>query len=152
MTAMKAGRELDALMAEKVFGCKVVWLDNRSGSLERCNDHCGGREPECHCVDPWTSIGIGLGEHTHFGPAKHDSEESERCRAIPEYSRDLALMVELVQDKWTDISMESSGLNWTVRTPIASVTDKDLTTALCLAALASVGVKLEELQGMKDEH
>lgn len=143
---MNAGRELDALVAEKVLGCKLVWRDvvrvkGQRPDLTRCGDHLYGKQPECRC-DPWLTAGIGLGEHCHFGPAPHDEDEMRRCRAVKNYSENLELILFVVQDKWTDIVMESSGLNWTATTPIASATSTDLAVALCLAALKSVGCEI----------
>lgn len=132
------GRQLDALVAQKVLGCKVVWRKpERKDWEDRCSDHAGGNEPECRCVDPWEGPGIPIKCHAHFGPAHHDQDETERCRAIPHFSGELEMMVELLQQRWTDIAIESSGLNWTVTTPITSITDTDLKLALCLAAVES---------------
>lgn len=143
---MNAGRELDALVAEKVLGCRLVWRDvvrvkGQGADLERCGDHSTGKQPECRC-DPWLMAGLGPNEHCHFGPSRHDPDENVRCRAIKNYSENLELMIGVVQDKWTDIVMESSGLNWTVSTPIASATSTDLAVALSMAALKSVGYEI----------
>ena len=140
---MQRSRTLDALFAEHVLGCKLVWRDvpRKPHDKDRCSDHASGKQPECHCGDPWEGPGIPIGQHAHFGPSRHDPDEGQRCRAIPYYSENVETLIEIIQDKWTDIAMESSGLNWTAATPIASVTDTDLNVALCRVALQSVGYK-----------
>lgn len=64
---------------------------------------------------------------------------------IPEFSTSIEaawLVIENLGDRWTDLSIEKSGLNWTVTTPIASATETKFPLAVCMAALRSVGIEV----------
>lgn len=111
MRVMKAGRELDALVAEK-----AIRLPKNLISID-------GPIP--------AFMGGGM------------------VREIDHYSTVLADawdVVERLGEDVCDISIEKSGLNWTVTFAAVSATASTAPLAICLAALKFIGVDVTELR------
>jgi len=132
---MKPGRELDALVAEKVFGAKKITQDAR-GLLRADIDLY---TPCCPCME--------------------DRMSREDFRDVPEYSTDIAIAWEVVEKLRSipgmDLDVSWDGGRWLVNLGIYrkdergylnldydSVQEEEGETAphaICLAALKAVG-------------
>lgn len=133
--SIEAGRELDALIAEKVFGCRVLW---QSASVH--GPYCG-----CLCKD-------GYKKGPHGDPAAFDED-------LPYYSTDISaawLVVERMRSsKWNFCIVDMQGRSPTTFCAQFGETKKkkdgkgrgffeaaeSAPLAICVTALAAVGEK-----------
>lgn len=128
---MKPGRELDALIAEKVMGCKVLW---QASSVYG---------PYCGCLS-----GSRFQEGPHSGPNRFDEnlkDYSTDISAAWEVAKKLANMLGVhgefqiryvsFNGEW-HVDTESSGL-------IVHVAAETAPHAICLAALKAVGYEFK---------
>lgn len=129
---MTPGRELDALVAEKVMGCKVLWQ-----KATVSGPYCG-----CNCAD-------GFEEGPHSDPNRMDAN-------LKSYSTDIAAAWEVVEKlaengKLLELYAGGGpkGASWTATFFDGSSGNEYADTAphaICLAALKAVGVDLPPLE------
>lgn len=124
---MKPGKDLDALVAEKVMG---FWFDEKG----RCHRH--PRDP----ISPVSSIIISLSTYSTdiksaWEIVEHNTTESRYVRVIIE-THPLGIECEIVQ--WGEEFDENGEQNREIYGAIGDTAPH----AICLAALKACGVKL----------
>lgn len=121
---MEAGRELDALIAEKVMGCKILYVGTVSGE----------KPWGCGCLNEIHSIGDG------------DAE-------LKEFSTDIAAaweVVEKLREKYNSVdicalSPTLKGCHYKVKlwdnawSDSITILSETVPRAICLAALKAIG-------------
>lgn len=129
---IRASRELDALVAEKVMGCKVTVLDSESGLFD-----------------------CGCGAWEHQG-SYFDEGDEEEWSSLARYSTDIAAawkVVAAMQAKnwaWIIDNMQDYLGSWQAHfeyeTSVVTAESENVCEAICLAALKAVGVSEEEIK------
>lgn len=140
---MNPGRELDALVAEKVFGCKVEKREGhktgpvRTGTI---GELIGRTEYTCNCptMDYVNDFGA-------FDPKFPHSDNAGLFSSIKHYSSEIAAAWEIVErmrerHHWTRIELNNFGKGtWLVNFEIGGATSGESAPhAICLAALKAV--------------
>jgi hypothetical protein len=118
---MEAGRKLDALVEEHVFGfvwdekrCRICGWPLTESDRDGCVlDNCSLRPRPARMADE---------------PSPFSTDDAQAFRLLMK-----------MQELWTDVTVESAGAVWHVNTPIDGDSDPDLKVALCCAALKSTG-------------
>ena len=150
---MNAGRELDALVAEKVMGVTIKWVDILDGY--KCARPDGtwyekGDADYEDCVDEHT-VPVVVMEKGHTLYADWDGETSVRLNTVHHYSTDIAAAWEVVEKLphkfWPEVGRMDDG-RWyceivgrgdtarqVSKSPIAREIADTAPLAICLAAL-----------------
>ncbi len=151
---MKPGRELDAIVAEKVFGCKVLRANDEGLSQSEYERRRRWEKERCGCA----------------GSLHNDSDDEGCYEWLKEYSTDIAAAFEVVEKmrdpgshrdcfslysptdtvkdwfacfdrKWHGHSLESVGPD----AYLELESGESAPHAICLAALKAVGADLASL-------
>lgn len=135
---MKAGRELDALIAEKVFGCKVI--HSVPGAYEFCG--CSDRQ---HAME--TKDGQDIKPYSYrIDCAWEVAEKIRKVMAAREFPRTMAILEES-RELYEDPDADGIKDGFTVLWPSEYSDDEDgeisgfaptLPHAICLAALKAI--------------
>lgn len=119
---MKAGRELDALVAEKVFGMH--------------------RHPGCDLDDHLRAECYGTGTEEGYGPVVDYSTDSAAAWQVVEKLTELHVVSVscMLNKRWRCEVVQAHSQR---QTPVNAIADT-APLAICLAALKAVGVEMEE--------
>jgi len=137
---MNAGRELDALVAEKVMGCKWGEFHNTPDEPGRWEDHKFLVDPDGNKVAVrWKTKNLLTWDMCHYWPS----------RPLRPYSTDIAAAWEVVEkfisegvSIYRDDRQPSKGKWYALFGDGCGVEADTVPLAICLAALKAVGVEV----------